>query len=489
MPGEIISKAEWIAASPEIAMALGAMALLMIGVLGGENRTRMIFRGTLVLLGLVFVLLVSAVNHEKVIGFAGAFTLDEFAVFSKLLIVLSAGLVLLMSMQVLHSSGLERFEFSVLLALAVLGMMMMVSASDLISAYLALELQSLSLYVMASFNRDNLRSTEAGMKYFVLGALASGMLLYGASLLYGFSGTTNFAGIAAALSGSEETPIGIVFGLVFFIAGLAFKVSAVPFHMWTPDVYEGAPTPVTAFLAAAPKFAAMALFLRAMFEPFPSISGDWQQIVIFLSSASMVLGAFAAIGQNNIKRLMAYSSIGHMGYALIGLAAASRSGASAVLIYMTIYLAMILGSFACILSLRREEGAAENISDLAGLARTQPFMAFLFAMFMFSLAGIPPLAGFFGKFYVFMAAVEAELYALAVIGVVASVVAAYYYLRVVKVMFFDDAQGKFQSMPSGTRVVLGLSSVIVLFFVFWPAPIVRGADMAASALFGASFAH
>jgi NADH-quinone oxidoreductase subunit N len=339
---------------------------------------------------------------------------------------------------------------------------------------------SLSLYVVAAIDRDNARSTESGLKYFVLGALSSGMLLYGASLIYGFTGTVGFAGIAKAAAGGG---IGVTFGLVFVFAGLCFKVSAVPFHMWTPDVYEGAPTPVTAFFAAAPKVAGMALFVRVALTAFPTITVQWQQIVVFVSVASMALGSFAAIGQRNIKRLMAYSSIGHMGFALIGLAAGTAEGVQGVLVYMAIYMAMTLGTFACILSMRRDGTDVENISDLAGLSRTHPTLAFLFAMLLFSLAGIPPLAGFFAKFYVFLAAINAHLFTLAVLGVLCSVVGAYYYLLIIKVIYFDDPAPAFEPMRGEFRLVLGVSSVVVLLFFVYPAPLVNAAAVAAKSLF------
>jgi NADH-quinone oxidoreductase subunit N len=362
-------------------------------------------------------------------------------------------------------------------------MMLMISAGDMIALYLGLELQSLALYVMASINRDSVRSTEAGLKYFVLGALSSGMMLYGISLVYGFTGTTVFADIALRIGGDFES-LGLIFGLVFVLAGLAFKISAVPFHMWTPDVYEGAPTPVTAFLAAAPKVAAMALFMRVVVDAFLPITLAWQQIVVFISIASMVLGAFAAIGQSNIKRLMAYSSIGHMGFALVGLAAGTEQGITGVIVYMTIYLAMTLGTFACILAMHRSgEGMIETIDELAGLGRTKPFMAFLLAMLLFSLAGIPPLAGFFAKFFVFLAAVEAELYALAVIGVLASAVAAYYYLRIVKIMYFDEAAEGFDPMPNALRAILGVTGAFIVLFVLVMSPVVSWSTAAAKSLF------
>ncbi|TPQ45277.1 NADH-quinone oxidoreductase subunit NuoN, partial [Prosthecomicrobium hirschii] len=342
--------------------------------------------------------------------------------------------------------------------------------------------RSLALYVIAAIDRDNVRSTEAGLKYFVLGALSSGMLLYGASLTYGFTGHTDFAGIAAALK-AHGSSLGIVFGIVFVLAGLAFKISAVPFHMWTPDVYEGAPTPVTTFFAGAPKIAAAALMVRVVIDGYGPIAKDWQQIVVFISIASMVLGAFAAIGQRNIKRLMAYSSIGHMGYALVGLAAGTQQGVESVILYVAIYLAMTLGTFACILAMRRKDGPVEDIGELAGLSRTSPVLAFLLAMLMFSLAGIPVLAGFFAKLYVFMAAVKAGLLGLAIVGALASVVGAFYYLRVIKIMYFDEPKPAFEPMPLELKVVLGLSGLFVLGYVLIANPIGTAATTAAASLF------
>jgi NADH-quinone oxidoreductase subunit N len=362
-----------------------------------------------------------------------------------------------------------------------LGIFMMISANDLLSLYLCDELQSLALYVIAAINRDSARSTEAGLKYFVLGALSSGILLYGASLVYGFTGHTSFAGISAALENGSS--VGLVFGLVFLVCGLAFKVSAVPFHMWTPDVYEGAPTPVTAFFAAAPKVAAMAVFVRVVMAAFGPVSADWRQVLVFIAIASMALGAFAAIGQRNIKRLMAYSSIGHMGFALVGLAAGTESGVKGVILYMSIYLAMTLGAFACILAMRRRDGMVEDIEELSGMARTHPVIAFLLAMILFSLAGIPPLAGFFAKFYVFLAAIEAGLYWLAVLGVLASVVGAYYYLRIVKIMYFDEPAGAFDPMPGELRVILAASGLFVLAYFLFAGSLDNAAAIAAGAFF------
>ena len=376
----------------------------------------------------------------------------------------------------------DKFEFPILILLSTLGMLLMISANDTLSLYLGLELQSLALYVVAAINRDNIRSTEAGLKYFVLGALSSGMLLYGISLIYGFTGHTGFEAIAQAL-GSEERQLGVVFGLVFIFAGLAFKISAVPFHMWTPDVYEGAPTPVTAFFASAPKMAAMALLTRVAVETFQPITRDWQQIIVFIAIASMVLGAFAAIGQRNIKRLMAYSSISHMGYALVGLAAGTVVGVRGVAIYMLIYLVTTLGIFAFILAMRRKDGNVEQIGDLAGLSRTNPVMATILTILMFSLAGIPPLAGFWGKWYTFLAAMQANLYALAIIGIVASVVGAFYYLRIIKIMWFDEPVGAFVPVSGELRLVLGVSGLLVLFYVLIGGPVSTYAEAAAKTFF------
>jgi NADH-quinone oxidoreductase subunit N len=386
-----------------------------------------------------------------------------------------------MSQDFLAREKIDKFEFPILILLSTLGMLMLISAAGLIALYLGLELMSLSLYVIAAFHRDNLRASEAGLKYFVLGALSSGMLLYGASLLYGFAGTVSFAGIAETINGKAS--LGAVFGLVFLMAGLAFKMSAVPFHMWTPDVYEGAPTPVTAFFASAVKMAAVAITIRVVLTAFPGIASQWRQIVIFISLLSMVLGAFAAIGQTNIKRLMAYSAIGHIGFALVGLAAGGEAGVSGVLAYMAIYLVMTLGTFAGILSMRVNGEGVENISDLSGLAETDGVMAFFLAMMMFSLAGIPPLAGFFAKWYVFNAAIQAGLYWLSVIGVLSSAVAAYYYLRIVKVMYFDEAAPAFDRPAAAPRAVLAVTGLLVLFLFAYPGVFIDATTAAAQSLF------
>lgn len=468
-------------AMPEILLAVGAIVLLMFGAYGRENETRIVLIGAIILF-LVAALVILSEEGGRVETFGGMFLSDAFTRFMKLLILFGSGTAMMMSHSYIKHEGMERFEFPVLMILATLGMFMMVSANGLMAVYLGLELQSLALYVIAAFNRDNARSSEAGLKYFVLGALSSGMLLYGMSLVYGFTGTVAFEPIANMLA-EGGAPIGVVFGLVFILAGLAFKVSAVPFHMWTPDVYEGAPTPVTAFFAGAPKVAAMALIIRILFTAFPTMLAEWQQIIVFVAIASMVLGAFAAIGQNNIKRLMAYSSIAHMGFAMVGLAAGTEIGVRGVLIYLVIYVVMNAGVFCCILLMRRKEGMVESIDDLAGLSRNQPMVAFALAMLMFSLAGVPPLAGFFGKFYVFMAAVQAGLWPLAIIGVLSSVVGAFYYLRIVKIMYFDEPAEEFvKPVPGEINAILTISGVFTMFFFIYPAPLLVAAQYAAAAL-------
>lgn len=466
--------------SPEIAMALGAMALLLLGVVLGDRSSRLVS-----LLAIALMLAVAAltvfIGGERLLAFHDGFVKDRFSTFVKVVVLAASAVSLAMSVGYLRAEKLERPEYPVLVLLASLGMMMMVSANDLISLYVGLELQSLPLYVLAAFHRDNARSTEAGLKYFVLGALSSGLLLYGASLVYGFAGTTNFDGIAAALKNSEPA-IGVLIGLAFLAAGLAFKVSAVPFHMWTPDVYEGSPTPITAFFAAAPKLAAMALFTRLLMGPFGGMVKDWQQILVFISAASMIWGAFAAIGQTNIKRLMAYSSIGHVGYALMGLAAGTALGVRNVLIYMAVYIVMTLGAFVCILAMRRKGGMTEEITDLSGLSRTRPLMALALAILLLSLAGIPPLAGFIAKFYVFQAALQAGLVWLAIIGGLTTVVGSYYYLRIVKLMYLDEPKAPFEeTLGLEMKLVLGASAVFTLGFILYPGPLLKAAAFAASA--------
>jgi len=469
-------------AAPEIVLSVGAMALLILGVFRGDKSLRLITYLTMALMVTVGATVV-AIPGDRLLAFHGTFVVDAYSSFVKVAILAASIASLWISLDYLRLEKMVRFEFPILVALATVGMMLMVSANDLISLYVSLELQSLSLYVLAAFNRDNERSSEAGLKYFVLGALSSGLLLYGCSLVYGFSGTTHFEGIITALHG--QTPaIGITIGIVFIAAGLAFKISAVPFHMWTPDVYEGAPTPVTAFFGAGPKFAAMALFVRVMMGPFGSLAGEWRQIIVFVSAASMIWGAFAAIGQTNIKRLLAYSSIGHAGYALMGLAAGTEAGVRAVLIYMAIYVVMTIGVFVIVLAMRRQTGAVEDIRDLAGLARSRPMLAFTVIVFALSLAGVPPLAGFFGKFYVFVAAVNAHLVPLAVIGALTSAVGLFYYLGLVKIVYFDEPAPAFRDgLGLELRFVLAVTAILTTLYCIYPAPLVKAASIAASSFF------
>ncbi len=466
---------------PELILAVGALVLLMLGTFrGGDGRDWIVSECAIVILGLAFLLLFFPLTGSAIV-WDGAFIDDLFGRFMKGLVLIGAVVCLILSLDFMRREKIDLFEFPVLIVIATLGMLMLVSAQNLVSLYLGLELMSLALYVIAAFHRDNVRASEAGLKYFALGALSSGMLLYGASLLYGFTGTVAFSGIAAAMS--AKPGIGLVFGIVFLLAGLSFKMSVVPFHMWTPDVYEGAPTPVTAFFASAAKMAAVAVTVRVVMTAFPAATSQWQQIIVFTSILSMAVGAFAAIGQTNIKRLMAYSSIGHMGFALVGVAAGTQTGVQGVLVYMAIYLVMTLGTFAAILSMRIKGTYVENIGDLAGLARTNGLMAFFLAAMMLSLAGIPPLAGFFAKWYVFNAAVQAHLYPLAVIGVLASTVACFYYLRIVKIIYFDEPAPKFETASPAVTAVLVVASLLVVLFAAWPAPVVSAAAAAAKSLF------
>ena len=481
-------------AMAEIFLVVAAMVLLMVGVFhkddeGGPAQvacSRLIGRlSVLSLLGALVLVVTSSGGEERMTTFGEMFVVDRFAVYFKVLILISSALTILIAQDYLEVHRVARFEFPVLILLATVGMMLMVSANDLISLYLGLEMQSLALYVVASFQRDDQRSVEAGLKYFVLSALASGMLLYGSSLIYGFSGTTNFDAMAGVLATGEGASLGALICIVFILSGLAFKISAVPFHMWTPDVDEGAPTPVTAFFAVAPKLAAIGLLMRAMMEPFGDWVAQWQQVIVLISIASMLLGAFAAIGQSNIKRLMAYSSINNIGYALIGLAIGNEEGIRAILIYMAIYVFMNIGAFTCILSMRRRGQMVVGINDLSGLSKSNPMMALALAVFMFSLAGVPPLAGFFGKLYIFLAAVHAEFYTLAIIGVLSSVVAAFYYIRIVKVMYFDDAEeGLDRRMDGPTAMVMAGTGVLILLFFLIPGPLLVQAQAAAQSLFG-----
>ena len=473
-------------ALPELILACAGMALLMFGVFRGDRSTQLVSWLSVAVL-LIAGILVVAAGSGRTFAFGGAFIVDDFAQFMKVLALLGSGLAILMSLDYLRREGMWRFEYPVLMLIATLGMMMMISANDLIALYLGLELLSLPSYVLAAFSRDSVRSTEAGLKYFVLGSLASGMYLYGASLVYGFGGTTEFGALAQLFAGAApgQASVGVIVGIVFIAAGLAFKISAVPFHMWTPDVYEGSPTPVTAFFAVAPKIAAIALFVRVFAQPFAGLVGEWQQVMVVISVGSMLIGAYAAINQVNIKRLMAYSSIGHVGYALIGLAAGTEFGVRGVLIYMALYLFMTVGAWGVILVMRRQGRMVEDITDLAGLSRTHPMTAAAMAIFMFSLAGIPPLAGFFSKLFIFQAAIQAGLVTLAVIGVLTSVVGAFYYIRIVKLMYFDEAVEPLDRRVGGMMgLILAVMGVVNILFGVYPLPILAPAEAAASALFG-----
>jgi NADH-quinone oxidoreductase subunit N len=471
----------WTIAQPEIVLAVIGMAVLMFGVFSRKDATG---PATMLVLGGFLLTALLVLTTDGGLGYNGQFVVDAFSSFNKLLILAGAFLALVLSLDFNRLQKIGRFEFPVLMLLSVVGQLVMVSASNMMTLYLGLELQSLALYVLAAFARDDLRSSEAGLKYFVLSGLASGLLLYGISLIYGFSGTMDFAQLRQALADPAHVSAGVIVGVVFVFTGLAFKVSAVPFHMWTPDVYEGAPTPVATFFATAPKVAAMALLLRVMGGTFGSLVVQWQSLIILVSIASMVLGALAAIGQTNIKRLMAYSSIGHMGFALIGLAVGTAAGVRGTLVYMVIYVFMTAGAFACITAMRRDGRAVEKISDLSGLAATDPGLAMALAIFMFSLAGIPVLSGFFAKLYIFLAAVEGGLWALSIIGVLTSVVGAYYYIRVVKVMYFDAPVAPFDPRPASLTFVAGGSALFTTFFFLFPAPFVGAAQAAAKALFG-----
>jgi NADH-quinone oxidoreductase subunit N len=448
--------------APEVLLAVLAMAGLMWGAYSRADASRAVLWSAVIVM-IAVGLWVGFQPEGTAMAFDGSFINDGFARFSKVMILFGAAATLAMSAEYLKRNELMKFEYPVLILLAAVGMMVMVSANDLIVLYLGLELQSLALYVVAAFRRDNARSTEAGLKYFVLGSLSSGLLLYGASLVYGYSGTTSFHGIAQVVNQDGPLSLGLVFGLVFLSAGMAFKVSAVPFHMWTPDVYEGSPTPVTAFFATAPKVAASAMFARVLFSAFGGAVPEWQQILWFLSFASMLLGAVAAIGQTNIKRLMAYSSIGHMGYALMGLAAGTVLGVESLLIYLAIYVVMSIGVFAFILNMEKDGQPVTDIASLGLYSKVEPARAAALAVLMFSLAGIPPLVGFFGKFYVLKAAISAGLIWLAVFGMLSSVIGAYYYLRIVYIMYFGQpTEGLNGKMPALHWGLLAASALIMV---------------------------
>jgi len=470
-------------ALPEIFLAGIGLVLVLVAAYGGETATNA-RRVTRMAMGSIVIALLLVVNGDQVVSsaFGGMFSADAFAGYMKVLVLVGTFAALGMSMRGAGANDINKPEYALLVLLALVGMMLMISADNLMALYMGVELQSLPLYVVAAMRTDSLRSSEAGLKYFLLGALSSGLLLYGASLVYGVAGTTDFDGIAMAIAG-KDLPAVFVIGMVFMISGLAFKVSAAPFHMWTPDVYEGSPTMVTALFAIGPKVAAIAMLMRVTYGAFGGIADQWQQVLVALSVASMVIGALGAIMQSDIKRMMAYSSIAHMGYALAGLASGTVAGATGVMIYMTGYVFMGAGSFAIILLMRRDGAEATKIVDLKGLSRTHPMLAIGLLVMMFSMAGIPPLAGFFGKWYVFLAAVEAGLVPLAVIGVVMSVIGAFYYLRIIRLMYFDDTDTPLDAgIPTANRVVLGASIAVVLLFFAGLGGLLGAADTAAVAL-------
>lgn len=472
--------------TPELVLTLGALVLLMYGAFRGNKSTLGITFLSVMLLSCALFLLPTH-SETALFGFNNLYRTDAFTQFTKIIMVLASVLVLILSVEWLSTEQNRKFEYPVLILLSVVGSMIMISANDLLTLYMGLELSSLSLYVLASFSRDDARSSEAGLKYFVLGALASGMMLYGSSLIYGFAGSTNFTALAGLFGGEGEgsTAVspGLIIGLVMLMVGFCFKVSAVPFHMWTPDVYQGAPTPVTAYFATAPKIAALAIFVRILFEPFGDLAPYWQQIIIVVSVLSMLIGALGAMMQSSLKRLLAYGSIGHIGYNLVGLATADIEGAKAVLIYLSLYLFMAVGAFGFVMLMRRDGKSVEHISDLAGLSRTSPLSALFLAITMFSMAGIPPLAGFYGKFYVFLSAIEAGMYTLAVVGVLTSAVAAFYYLKIVKIMYFDEPTSPLDKhITASAGLVLASSAAVTVLFFVTPTFLVRLAEDAAKAL-------
>ena len=481
---------------PEVILVLSALFILMEGAFRKNNTSDLSYRfGYKAVLALVVALIVLIFQHtpgEKWVTFEGQIIQDDFIYFAKILVLVGSAAVLAISLPKMGKEHIYSFEYSPLILLATVGMLLMVEANDFMSLFMGLEIQGLSLYVLAALNRDQLISSEAALKYFILGALGTALYLYGSSLIYGFSGTTNFQILASVIriESAEAVPLGLFIALIFIVASLSFKVSAVPFHMWTPDVYQGCPTPIAAFIAAAPKVAAMVVFLRLMVQPFIILYGEWQSIISFISVASMVLGAFAALRQTDIKRLLAYSAIGQMGYVLLGVAAGNDEGIQAVFVYLTLYLVMIVGTFGCLLALRgKGQEDIQNIEDLSGISMLHPRLAFILAVFMFSLAGLPPLTGFFAKLYVFKAAISAGLFGLAIVGVLTSVVASYYYLKIVKVMYFDNipefpgvSYGQTLVSSVGLKIVLNLSAIITLLFFVFPNPVLEMAQRAALAL-------
>tara|TARA_Y100000034_G_C6875901_1_gene400558 strand:- start:105 stop:1520 length:1416 start_codon:yes stop_codon:yes gene_type:complete len=454
----------------EIFLCLSIMILLIIGVFK-KNSSNLIYNLSIISLLSCLALIFNFPINENIELFNNSYKIDYLTSFMKILTIISGIFVLLSSSKYIQVIKINKIEYPILVLSSILGMMVMISSNDLILFYMGLELQSLALYVLASFNRDNILSSESGLKYFVLSALSSGLLLYGCSLIYGFSGSTNFNLIAENIN---QSSYGLTFGIIFIITGLAFKISAVPFHMWAPDVYEGSPTSVTIFFAILPKIAALTVFIRILYVPFLNIIDQWQIIIVFLSIASMLFGAIAAIGQKNLKRLIAYSSIGHMGYALAGVSTGTNQGIQSSITYISIYLFMNLAFFSCLFMLRRDEKYFENIEDLSGLSKNHPILSFSFLIVLFSLAGIPPLAGFFAKFYIFSAVIEQSMYFLAITGLLSTVIAAFYYLRLIKIIYFDSEKEKYESNHNiGLKISLIFSSIFILFYFIYPSPLIE----------------
>ena len=455
---------------PEIFISLTLMFLLIVGVFK-KNSSNLIYNLTILSLLLLLALILNLSHIEETFVFNQSYKIDNLSTFMKVLTVLSAIFVMLTSSKYLKLTKIFKIEYPVLILSSILGMMVMISSNDLIVFYMGLELQSLALYVLASFNRDNLLSSEAGLKYFVLSALSSGLLLYGCSLIYGFSSSTNFNEISINISNIQY---GLSFGIVFILVGLAFKISAVPFHMWAPDVYEGSPTSVTLFFAVVPKVAALTVFIRFLYVPFVNLIDQWQMIIIFLSLASMIFGAVAAIGQKNLKRLIAYSSIGHMGYALAGLAVGTNSGIQNSIIYICIYLIMNLGVFCCLFMMKRNDQFFDNMEDLSGLSKNHPIISLSLLVLLFSLAGIPPMAGFFAKFYIFISVIEESMYFLAIVGLISTVVSAFYYLRIIKIIYFDPPKEKFDQVNYfGLKISLAISTLLILLYFIYPSGLIN----------------
>ena len=455
---------------PELFLSISIMALLMLGAFY-KNSSNLIYQSSLIVFLITFLLIFNFPMEKNINLFNNSYKIDYFSILMKLITLLSGFFVMFSSYSYVKSIGINKIEYPILILSSVLGMMIMISSYDLIVFYIGLELQSLALYVLSSFDRDNVRSSEAGLKYFVLSALSSGLLLYGCSLIYGFTNSTNFEIIAENL---DKFNYGSTFGIVFILVGLAFKISAVPFHMWAPDVYEGSPTSITNFFSVVPKIAAITVFVRFLYVPFINVIDQWQIIIVFISIASMILGAVAAIGQKNIKRLMAYSSIGHMGYALAGLATGTNDGIESSIIYISIYVIMNLGIFACIFRMQRKNIFYENIDELSGLSKNHPLMSISLLIILFSLAGIPPLAGFFAKFYIFMSVIKAEMYFLAIIGLLTTVISAFYYLRIIKIIYFDESRDAFDDNTSyGLKISLILSTLFILLYFVYPSSLIE----------------